>query len=223
MVSTQINQQKSKKYFSKIRKEEYEQRFPFSKFIYPSFFDEDEIRDIFDKPITIVDLGSGFSFLEEFLEEKRIIKDKNTQIIGVDLRYGKSLDKGELFTSSFRYTQLAGDVFNLPFKDNFADVVFGINILPYLNDLKFFSEEVNRILKINGILILFQPINSKIKRPLWDMEFNGIKLKFHKGISTFFNSKGFELISKKRKKISFYNNEDISLEFGDVFFFLKDR
>ena len=53
--------------------------------------------------------------------------------------------------------QLDVDTENFPFQDNFFDAVFAGEIIEHLYDTDHFLEEVNRILKTNGIFILTTP------------------------------------------------------------------
>lgn len=50
----------------------------------------------------------------------------------------------------------------LPYKDNMFDIILCIDVLEHIPNYKFYIEEMNRILKSNGKLIIFSPIEGEV-------------------------------------------------------------
>jgi len=93
----------------------------------------------------VLDLGCGVG---EYL---KYAIGKNRTVIGVDL------DKSLLQNRLFNFTPLQGDAQNLAFKDEIFDLVLFSEVLEHLPHPEKALNEIKRILKPNGILIISTP------------------------------------------------------------------
>jgi len=75
---------------------------------------------------------------------------------GVDIKSCKSI-------SDFK----KGDSCNLPFDDNSFDVVVSLETLEHVSDLDNTLDEIKRVLKPGGFLILSTPNNYLLWRSIW--------------------------------------------------------
>jgi len=108
----------------------------------------------------ILDVGCGSSkILEAF-----------PQAIGMDLAFNKLRYRRALINSLIN-----ADIFSIPFKSNFFDEIFCIEVIEHVRESELIFRELNRVLKEGGLLILGTPDYDKI---LWRMiEFLYKKLK----------------------------------------------
>lgn len=96
----------------------------------------------------ILDLGCGNGRLLE------ILKDKNIDYFGVDFSE-KLVEIARRNYPGVKFQK--ADALNLPFPVNFFDRVFSIRTLPHIPSKEFrlrFLEEIRRVLKPRGVLIL---------------------------------------------------------------------
>jgi ubiquinone/menaquinone biosynthesis C-methylase UbiE len=107
------------------------------------------------------------SYMESIIRGKKVLDagcgrgDKmcyfsgsSEELIGVDvdidaLQLGRKKDDSQAY--------IGADVQGLPFKDNSFDVVYSTWVVEHLKEPKLFIQEVNRVLKKDGILILWVP------------------------------------------------------------------
>lgn len=98
----------------------------------------------------VLDLACGSGGLTRKL--KRICR--SATIFGMDfnakaISYAKTRDSG---VKGLKY--LVGDAENIPFKDNFFDIVIGLDMLDHIPDYKKSMREINRVLKKDGDVVL---------------------------------------------------------------------
>lgn len=104
--------------------------------------------------IRVVDLGFGQGLLFEFLEKY----PSNVEIFGVDIEESAEKIK-ERFTRT--HIQIA-DLRKTGYTDEFFDVVFCLDTLEHFKSLREPIEEIKRILKPNGMLIISIPTETFI-------------------------------------------------------------
>ncbi len=128
------------------------------------------ITDFFDK---IKFRLKKFSYLYELLIKlispvcptmniKKLVKRyvNNDEIIAINLGSGNSrLSDKILNIDIFLYdnVDIVCDIENLPFKENSIDIVFNIAVLEHVKNPEKVVNEINRVLKKNGIIISFFP------------------------------------------------------------------
>jgi ubiquinone/menaquinone biosynthesis C-methylase UbiE len=101
----------------------------------------------------ILDAGCGSGNLLRLLKEK-ISLDNN--LYGLD--YNKNINQINLsFTKLIR-----GDLRNLPFKEEVFDIIFCLDVFEHINEVNKAIDEVKRILKKEGYIIVCQPIEGLI-------------------------------------------------------------
>jgi len=94
----------------------------------------------------ILDIGSDSGELIT----QRVQNVKKPEIYGIDLRKEASNKSKKISIKA-----LVGNVEDgLPFKSSFFDIVSANQIIEHLRDLDFFLEEIHRVLKPQGYLIL---------------------------------------------------------------------
>ncbi|MFX0134609.1 MAG: class I SAM-dependent methyltransferase [Candidatus Hodarchaeota archaeon] len=105
----------------------------------------------------VLDLGCGASFLSYNLARKGA--DTIALDLYVDLGNVKSImDKLTLNKIHF----IKGDGAYLPFKSNFFDVVFTLDVLEHIKNLHKAIEEIQRILRYKGIIVVSVPYESSL-------------------------------------------------------------
>lgn len=110
-----------------------------------NFSDENEIKSHILKIIqtyipnakTILDAGAGGGNLVNLLSNSL----PNCNIIGIDPVYFSNLI-------------VKGDIYNLPYTDNYFDIVIAKEVLQHINHISLAFREVKRVLNINGIFII---------------------------------------------------------------------
>jgi len=117
---------------------------------------------------TVLDLACGDGCLSFFLKDNRIIGIDNSP---TGIKLAKSIAKGEY---------MEGDMKSLPFEEALFDIVVCSLSFQYLvpKDLKVTLDEIKRVLKVKGKLILSYPNILKNRSPSPDaVELKYIKLK----------------------------------------------
>jgi len=104
----------------------------------------EKFADIKDDSI-ILDVGCNDGYLLKFIRSK----NKFCKCYGVDNTEGLEI----IDTCDVR----VADVTNLPFENNFFDTVFVLDILEHVKDLDKTLDEIKRVLKANGSIILSGP------------------------------------------------------------------
>ncbi|MEO0268457.1 MAG: class I SAM-dependent methyltransferase [candidate division WOR-3 bacterium] len=166
----------------------------------------------------ILDLGCGFGHISFLLEEKK------AKVFSLDIEkdfvYVVNLKK-KLAESNIK--PLIGNGFALPFKNKSFDIVICTHTLEHIRDSFNFLKEVNRVLKIGGILYLsipnyFFPFEPHFKVPLIPFLPKNLS-KFL--IKNFFYRKGLKRINKKWEDIPFL--ESFLLELNFIKFFELEK
>lgn len=98
----------------------------------------------------ILDLACGSGGLTRKLKENA----QSSAIFAIDsnekaVQYARKKDRN---ISGLRYT--AGNAESIPFKDNFFDIVIGLDMLDHVPNYKKCMGEINRVLKKGGKLVL---------------------------------------------------------------------
>ncbi len=107
----------------------------------------------------ILDLACGSGGLTRKLK-KRVL---SSTIFAIDfnenaIKYALKRDKN---INGLKY--MVGGAENIPFKDNFFDIVIGLDMLDHVPDYKKCMKEINRVLKKGGKLVL----TVENRRSLW--------------------------------------------------------
>ena len=143
---------------------------------------------------TLVDVGSSFGWLEkELLDIEKTIK-----IVGVEPdRKAVAFANKNIKNAKF----LVGDALKLPVKENFADIVTLFDVIEHVptNTERQALEEVNRVLKHNGLLFLSTP-NSTFFMNLLDPAFYfGHRHYKTSQLTSFLKKSGFKIVKSTIK------------------------
>jgi len=111
----------------------------------------------FSNPITIVDIGTGTGFVP--LTIAKFAKKEDTFICSDVSRGILSVAKRNIvkknFHCQFRFVKLESQVpFQLPFETESADMLTVNSVLHHVKDTNAFLNEMNRILRPNGLLFV---------------------------------------------------------------------
>lgn len=116
----------------------------------------------------ILELGCGQGANMAYLAKK----NKDISLIGIDLY--PSLDKKN---RKYNIKTLEGDYHNLEkIEDNSMDIVYAIETLCYSTNKNQIFKEVNRVLKKDGLFIIFDGYLAKKRNNLSEIELIGAKL-----------------------------------------------
>jgi len=96
----------------------------------------------------VLDLGSGDGILIKKISEKTRIKPKNITGVELNKKYVKKIKKAGFNIKSFDINE------KFPFKDKEFDYIISNQIIEHLYFTDEFMEEIHRVLKPGGILIL---------------------------------------------------------------------
>ncbi len=103
----------------------------------------------FNSNFKMLDLGCGSGAFTKYL------LNLNGEIFGLDICH--NLIRKAEFKDKIHF--ITGDIENLPFKDNYFDVIFFSNVLHHFPNLILPLKEAYRILKKNGYCLAFDPNN----------------------------------------------------------------
>lgn len=152
--------------------------------------------------ISILDLGSGITFFpyyiaSKFNDAKIFCCDFDNSLIELFNHINLEYDYNTNFVVS--------DIFNLPYFDNYFDIIYSISVLEHLNPLEYdhLIQEVKRVLKKEGIFIISFDISIDRKRQLsFEIAKRLIKLlEMHFKQIDIESNKCFEYLIKAEKEI----------------------
>lgn len=105
----------------------------------------------------ILDIGSGYGFLEEHLS-----KNKNIEIYGNDISSRAIANLKKRFKGNFRVES----IYKMQYPNKFFDMVFMLEILEHISPARTFEilSKTKRILKDHGILVISVPTNEGLER-----------------------------------------------------------
>ena len=137
-----------KYWFKKLKKEDGCLKNDHYEYFYTDFFGLD--KSFFNDKI-LLDIGCGPRGSIEWAD--------NTQIrIGLD---PLANEYAKLGTDKQGMTYVAAECENIPFNDNYFDVVCSFNSLDHVNNLEKCIAEIKRVLKVGGLFLLITDVNHK--------------------------------------------------------------
>lgn len=110
---------------------------------------------------TIIDIGSYDGVIADKIKE--LLPNIEITVIDVDISGLISAKKRGLNT-------LNASALSLPIKDNQADVVFCLDLIEHVEDDNKVVQEISRVLKKEGILILTTPMQDGISFPIMNKQ-----------------------------------------------------
>jgi len=118
----------------------------------------------------ILDAGFGYGHLE-----RKISKNKNIQIYGVDISDSAVKRIRKEIKGDFR----TGDILALPHKSSFFDCIFALDVLEHIPPHKVFRayRELYRVLKKGGYLVVSVPLNEGLEEKIRKGENPGAHLR----------------------------------------------
>jgi len=96
--------------------------------------------------LRVLDIGTGTGELMELI----LKHNPKLDVRGIDIKL-------HIKDKKLKKRIRIGDVTKMPFKNNEFDVVFALDILEHIKDLKKGIVEIKRVLKNNGVLIVSAP------------------------------------------------------------------
>lgn len=120
---------------------------------------------------SILDVGAGEGIFLEYLQKH----NKNIKKLDALEISGQAIERGRRRNNSIKYFEgSADDVY--PFSNNQYDTVFMTDVIEHLIDIDQAILECNRVMKINGSLIVITPVFNWLKKVIiaslfWDKFF----------------------------------------------------
>lgn len=141
----------------------------------------------------VLDVACGTGYGTDLL----VRKGKSKKVIGLDydkktISECKKTCKGEF---------IEGDATNLPFEDNYFDIVVSFETIEHIIDYNLFLKEIKRVLKKDGLVIMSTP----------NYKFEIIKNKWH--VSNFGKKEFLKIFSDNFKEVKFYGQGKWYLSF----------
>lgn len=125
-----------------------------------SFFYRRRLKDILtllgvEKYKHLLEIGFGSGI---FLPE---LSKRCENLYGLEIH--KKIDEVNNFLSKngIKAGLIRGDVLKMPYKDNFFDAIISVSTLEHIKDLDCASDEILRVLKPGGMVILGFPVRNK--------------------------------------------------------------
>lgn len=169
-------------------------------------------RDLGRDDLTIVDAGSGVTFFPYLLCEHL----PSTKVIASDFeaKYGPMYDKVNETESHDRVSFVQSALQNMPFKDGELDVLTCISVLEHTGDYVRCVEEIARVVKPGGLLVLtfdlsldpkfpkfeLSPASAKTMFAALDEHFEASADSLWQQASVAYDSKGKDLLSTPEMK-----------------------
>lgn len=170
--------------------------------IYPSYLTRLlNVQKLIKPSYRLLNVGCGKGDYNYYLQ------DKFEEVVGIDVnKYDISIAKKLTRNKKIKYFVM--NATNLKFKDNYFDTVICIDVLEHVKDRDRLLEEVHRVLKKDGQLILsvpnydfpitYDPINKILsifnkKLPIGAYAFGHIKLPKVDELENKLRSKGFKI------------------------------
>lgn len=109
-----------------------------------------------DERIKVLDIGLGYGFLEKEIK----LKKQNVSIYGIDISKKSVIRARNLYGEKF----VIGSAKTIPFSDNLFDVVCFLEVLEHIyeNESNMVFNEIKRVLKNSGTLIISVPLYDRI-------------------------------------------------------------
>ncbi len=156
----------------------------------------------------VLELGCGQGANMAYLAKK----NKNVSFKGIDLY--PSLDKKN---KKYNITLFEGDYHNLEkIQDNSIDLVYAIETMCYSMDKNQIFKEVNRVLKKDGLFIIFDAYLAKERNKLSEIEMIGAKLvengyylnefEYIGNLTKYIKENNFEIIREENMKKKVINH-----------------
>jgi ubiquinone/menaquinone biosynthesis C-methylase UbiE len=143
----------------------------------------------------ILDIGchSGL-FTQEILKQNKAVEVYGIDISEPAIAYAKKrIKKGHFFS---------GDAHYLPFKANFFDAVYCLEMLEHVEHPEQVLSEMKRVLKKNGFGIILIPIDSRLFNLLWSLWNANSGVWKHTHIQSFNEKSLTRLLTKAGLKIT---------------------
>jgi demethylmenaquinone methyltransferase/2-methoxy-6-polyprenyl-1,4-benzoquinol methylase len=111
----------------------------------------------FDHRIQILDIGTGSGLVP--LSICKLLKPEDTFICSdisrKMLQVADQNIKREKFINKFKFVKISSaEQENIPFSDNYIDIITMNSVLHHINNTNMFLNEVDRILKPNGLIFI---------------------------------------------------------------------
>ena len=114
------------------------------------------LSKIANNPKTVLDVGAGSAWVARHFE------GKNVNVISLDISK-KNVEIAKSLINNNQHFPLVSDSFFLPISDNSIDIVIASEIIEHVFDPQIFIQELYRVVKNGGQLIVTTPYKEKLR------------------------------------------------------------
>lgn len=183
------------RYFSRISEENYSKCHISmnNEIIYNAVFKSNTLNEFLRKPkMTVVDIGAGCCDLEKKLVGV-LSPNQDISIIAIDissniLKNSKIVPQKYPFNIQF----VLADATSTGLKSDCSDITYIINVLPYIEDVRSLLNELYRITRTNGIIVIVKPVRDRFN--FWQRYFDEIKIHFQENFENVIDLERFQLV-----------------------------
>lgn len=152
----------------------------------------------------ILDVGCGYGF-----NVYNLSKNKKNDVIGIDL-FSDNINICKKRYPGLNFMQM--DITRLEFEDKLFDNIYAIEVLEHVDNLVDALNEIKRVLKCGGKLIISVPYEKSERfllklRPIYFQEIHHVRIFQGKELENTINELGFKLKIKKGR--SFLNHIEL--------------
>ncbi len=105
---------------------------------------------------TILDVGAGSAWVAQHFRSTEV------NVVSLDISL-LNVKKAKSIVPTINHTQIVADSFKLPFENNIFDCVIASEIIEHVVDPQLFIEELFRVVKNSGNLIITTPYKEKLR------------------------------------------------------------
>lgn len=142
--------------------------------------------------ITITNIGAGYCELEKKLLDV-VSPEQDISIIAVDSSINM-LKNSKITLRKYPYNIqfVLADATSTGITNDWSDITFVINVLPYITNIKGVLAELYRITRANRIIVIVKPVRDRFN--FWERCFDGIKMCFHENVESAIDLERFQII-----------------------------
>lgn len=154
---------------------------------------------------SILDIGCGDLILYKTLIENSMIKSRYFAMdFNLTMLREVKKEYHDIFATK-KINLIVADFLECPYKANTFDIIFLLNVTPYINknSLNDAIDNLYKMIKPNGLLVL----TTISKSPFWEAEFDEIKINYHENCDNILRLHNFRI--KEQHPIYYFPVEEV--------------